>query len=413
MNKIILLTVMMTMGLVTQAQNMEGSWHGNLSVGNQSLGIAFHFNKDDKGQCTGKMDVPKQSALNIPVDVLFLTSDSVSLRIPALNVVYGGKLTKDTIKGIFRQYGMPFALDLLAGDLPKPNRPQEPAEPFDYKTEEVSFTNGMAHATFSGTLTYPVGYTGQQPVPVVLMVTGSGPQDRNEEVFGHKPFLIIADYLAKQGIASLRYDDRGVGKSTGQRAEATSKDFADDAKAGLDWLKNSGKFGKIGVLGHSEGGLIAFMLGAENATDFIVCMAAPGIKGDSLLAEQQNAILRSYGQAASRTVEQVRQQTAAQPKNVWLNYFLDYDPALIIPEIRIPVLALNGNRDMQVIAASNLTAIRKLLAKGNKKNLIKEYPDLNHLFQHCRENTALEYYHIEETCSPEVLQDIATWINDL
>lgn len=412
MKKIFLFIMMLTASYVSQAQNIQGSWHGELNAAPQKLALIFHFDKDKDGKDMAKLDVPAQSAMGIPVAIRYLSKDSVSLQVPAINLAYTGKLTGNAITGTFSQNGMSLPLDLTPGETARPHRPQEPKAPFAYQTEEVSFANDKANAVFSGTLTYPAGYTEGQRVPVVLMVTGSGAQNRDEEVFGHKPFWVIADYLARNGIASLRYDDRGTGKSTGNRT-GTSKDFAEDAKAGIKWLKENKHFGKVGVLGHSEGGMIAFMLGADNAVDFLVSMAGAGIKGDSLLAEQQNAQLRLYGQPANRTVKQIRAEMDTRPKNLWLDYFMDYDPASDIARTTVPVMAVNGSNDVQVIASSNLNAIRKLLANGNKKNLIKEYPGLNHLFQHCQPATALDYYRIEETCSTEVLQDIADWINGL
>lgn len=412
MKRIFLFIIILMTPYVSRAQNIQGSWHGELDLVSQKLALVFHFDKDKSGKDLVKLDIPAQSAIGIPVAIQYFSKDSVSLQVPVVNLAYTGKLTGNVIKGTFAQNGMSLPLDLTPGGQVLPDRPQEPKAPFPYQTEEVSFTNDKANAVFSGTLTYPVGYVEGQRVPAVLMVTGSGAQNRDEEVFGHKPFGVIADYLARNGIASLRYDDRGTGKSTGTRA-GTSKDFADDAKAGIDWLKGNKGFDKVGVLGHSEGGMIAFMLGADNAVDFLVSMAGAGIKGDTLLAEQQNAQLRLYGQPANRTVNQVRAEIKAQPKNIWLNYFVDYDPASDIARVTVPVMAINGSNDVQVIASTNLNAIRKLLANGNKKNLIKEYPGLNHLFQHCQPATALDYYRIEETCSTEVLRDIANWINGL
>lgn len=398
---------------ISYAQEINGIWHGNLNFNGQKLGLIFHLCKDENGKPSGKMDIPQQGVIDMPINLSLLTQDSISLYLPAIGMSYNGKLIQDKIKGVFKQNGVSIPMNLEQGNIDKPNRPQEPFPPFDYQTEEVSFTNSNAKAVFSGTLTYPIGYSKEKRIPVVLMVTGSGPQDRNEEVFEHRPFMVIADYLAKNGIASLRYDDRGVSKSTGKRTGCTSKDYAADADCGLQWLKDSGKFGKIGVLGHSEGGLIAFMLGAESKVDFIISMAGPGIKGDTLLAEQQNAALRLYGQPTNRTVESVRAEVSMKPKDSWLNYFINYDPTYTISQIKIPVMAINGSNDMQVISASNLNAIKKILINKNKKNLFKEYVGLNHLFQHCQRSNSLDYYNIEETCSEEVLQDIVDWIKNL
>ena len=300
-------------------------------------------------------------------------------------------------------------------------RPQTPQTPYPYETEEVTFTNEKDGATLAGTLTYPVGYDKESGKPVggnmksltvVLFVSGSGQQNRDEELFNHKPFLVIADYLARHGIASLRYDDRATGSSKGGEVKnATSEDFMRDAEAGLNYLRNQKKFKKIGVLGHSEGGLIAFMLGARKKTDFIVSLAGPGVKGDTLLAAQTNRIMELSGMSATMTAEQYRQQKEVQ-ETPWLQWFINYDPSDNIRNSRCPVFALNGDRDCQVLSSQNLPPIQRLLPKS-KKNLIKEYPGLNHLFQHCTTGLPTEYGQIEETISQEVLQDIVQWIQGL
>jgi len=281
-------------------------------------------------------------------------------------------------------------------------------------TEEVTFSNAADDATLSGTLTWPVGYTAQsKPKPsVVLLVTGSGQQDRDEALFGHAPFHVIADYLARHGIATLRYDDRGTGASVGGDVEhAPTADFMRDAAAGLAYLRGRKAFGLVGCLGHSEGGTIAFMLGARKETDFIVTLASPGVKGDTLLAAQVNRLLSLSGQPATMTAVQYRQQPAVQ-NQPWLRWFVDYDPSADIRKTRCPVFALNGDRDCQVISSLNLTAIRQQLRPSGKSQ-VKEYPALNHLFQHCTTGLPSEYGQIEETIAPEVLSDIATWIGCL
>ena len=409
MKRTFLFALLMSAASVSYSQMINGTWKGLLTAANQKLEIVFHFHHEEGGKQSCKMDVPEQSAVGIPVNLQILTEDSVSLSVAAINMTYNGKLIDGAIKGKFNQFGMSFPLELRPGDVNKPNRPQEPTVTYIYGTEEVTFSNVNANAKLSGTLTYPVGYNPNKKVPVVLMVTGSGSQNRDEEVFGHKPFLVIADYLAKCGIASLRYDDRGTGKSVGgDVTSATSEDFAEDADCGLQWLRKSGKFGKIGVLGHSEGGMIAFMLAADKKPDFIVSMAGPGIKGDTLLAEQQNALL-----PANVSVNTIRKEMSVQPKKPWLEFFMDYNPENDLKKITIPVMAINGSNDAQVISESNLGNIRRLLNDKNPKNLIKEYPGLNHLFQHCKPEEAVDYYKIEETCSEEVLNDIADWINNL
>ena len=297
-----------------------------------------------------------------------------------------------------------------------------------------AFKNDAAHATLAGTLTLPADFEAQKSRPVVLMVTGSGLQNRDEEIFDHKPFAVIADYLARHGIASLRYDDRGFGQSTGEVANATTADFADDAEAGIRLLrtmnfseKNGRKtrekplFSKVGILGHSEGGSVAFMLGAKQAVDFIVALAAPGIKGDTLLVEQTNALLELSGQPAKMRLTMAMQET-----NPWYEFFAEYNPAADIAATRCPVFALNGSLDKQVLPESNLNAIYNLQlttynSKPNNQHptintqhpTIKLYPGLNHLFQHAKTGATTEYNSIEETISEEVLHDITEWIGGL
>lgn len=282
------------------------------------------------------------------------------------------------------------------------NRPQTPQPPFPYQTEEVSFTNDEAGATFAGTLTLPA-----DAKCVLLMVTGSGQQNRDEEILDHKPFAVIADQLARHGIATLRYDDRGFGQSSGgDLLNATSRDFADDAAAGIRWLRQSGRFPKVGILGHSEGGEIAFMLGAEGMVDFIVSLAGPGVSGDSILLEQNRALFGEL--VAGLTIDDIRNNPQIQ-QVPWYRYFINYDPQQDLARITCPVMALNGEKDCQVPAAMNLNAIRRNLP-ANGHHLFKSYPDLNHLFQHCETGLPDEYQNIEETFSEEVLNDISIWL---
>ena len=413
MKQLIITILMITAVGAAHAQEITGSWKGNLDAGPQQLEMVFNFSKtaDGNNQCT--IDVPAQGAQGIPAQLLLLSADSVSLQVPAIGMSYTGKLTNQTISGTFRQGPVTLPFELKPGKTTAPARPQEPKQPYPYATEEVTFSNPAANATLAGTLTFPVGYKAGKRVPVVLMVTGSGPQTRTEGVFSHKPFLVLADYLARNGIASLCYDDRGVGKSTGTFKGTTSQGFADDAKAGLNYLRQRRQFGPVGVLGHSEGGLIAFMLGAERAADFIVSMAGPGIKGDTLLAEQTNANLQLYGMPATQSVQNLRSELASKPQDAWMNYFIDCDPAVYIRRVSIPLMAVNGSKDRQVLPASNLEAIRQLQQNGHKLNLIKLYPGLNHLFQHCTTGGPDEYYKIEETMAVEVMADIAAWVNEI
>ena len=388
-----------------------GSWSGKLNVGPVSLTLVLHLEQAD-GYVVATLDSPDQGAKGIPALKEFLSDDSVAVKVESIGMTYRARLRDGKLDGTFLQNGFSTKLVLTKGEVGEAKRPQTPKAPFPYETEEVTFRNEKDGATLAGTLTWPVGYDQKQKLKVVLLVSGSGLQNRDEKLFNHKPFLVIADYLARQGIATLRYDDRATGKSVGgEVTNATTADFARDAAAGLEYLRDRKAFCKVGLLGHSEGGLIAFMLAAQKKTDFIVSLAGPGVKGDTLLAAQGNRILTLSGQPANLTVEKYRQQDAVQ-QNPWIRWFIDYDPSANIRQTRCPVFALNGDRDCQVIASQNLEAIRHLLPSSNK-NLTKEYPGLNHLFQHCTTGLSTEYGQIEETISPEVLGDIAQWINGL
>ena len=391
-------------------QQISGPWTGQLDLGAQKLTIVLHFDKDASGKDVCTMDSPDQSAKGIPATLNFISADSVNIVVPSIGMTYAGKLNEGELKGSFSQMGMKLPLDMKPGKV-KHNRPQHPVEPYPYQTKEITFQNEAANAWFAGTLVYPEGYKEGDKVPVLIMVTGSGAENRDEEVFDHKPFLVIADYLARHGVASLRFDDRGVGKSTGSMEGATTKDFADDVLAGIEMLRGLKQFSKVGVLGHSEGGSVAFMLGAKQKVDFIISMAGVGAKGDTALTAQANRTYELMGVPMQVNVAQYRAQVA-QLNSPWLNYFLDYDPIPDIQGTRCPVLAINGDKDVQVVSSLNLKGIEKALLK-NKKNLVKEYPGLNHLFQHCTTGLPTEYAGIEETISEEVLGDIATWINGL
>ena len=416
MKKTIISLLLILVALTGKAQvnattALEGSWTGKLNVGAMSLTIVFHL-EQAKGFVKVTMDSPDQSVKGIPCTKDYLSDDSLAVKVDMIKAAFQARLRDGRLDGIFSQAGMSLPLTLERGE-EKLLRPQTPIQPYPYLTEEVTFTNVTDGATLAGTLTYPVGYEKMKKrrVPVVLMISGSGQQDRDEQLFDHRPFLVIADYLARHGIASLRYDDRATGASTGgELKNATSEDFMRDASAGLDFLRSQKKFGRVGCLGHSEGGLIAFMLGAQRKTDFIVSLAGPCVKGDTLLALQSNRIMQLSGMPAIMTAAKVRQQQVLNPIP-WMQWFVNYDPTENIRNTRCPVFALNGSNDCQVIAAQNLTAIQSLLPPS-KNSLFKEYLSLNHLFQHSQTGLPTEYRAIEETISTEVLDDISQWINN-
>ena len=389
-----------------------GSWSGKLKFGPMSLTLVLHLEQAD-GYVTATFDSPDQGEKGIPAMKEFLDDDSLALSVEPLYMTYRAKLKEGKLEGTFTQRGKSLPL-VMARGVPELKRPQQPHPPYPYKTQEVTFKNKEDGAKLAGTLTWPVksGHDKHWKPTVVLLVSGSGQQNRDEELLGHAPFLVLADYLARQGIATLRYDDRATAASVGgEVANATTEDFMRDAAAGLAFLRKKNKFGKIGCLGHSEGGAIAFMLAARGQTDFIISLAGPGVKGDTLLVAQSNRILEGSGEPASLTTEQYR-KNISNMQIPWLQWFINYDPSDDIRQSHCPVFVLNGDLDCQVISSLNLPAIRRLLP-SSPQNLVKEYPGLNHLFQHCTTGLPDEYGRIEETLSPEVLQDIAQWIHSL
>lgn len=451
-----LLVVIVIASVVCNAQDAitTDSWIGEIAVGTRNLNICFCIKTQHDGKQICTMDVPDQGAKNIPVALLKNDPDSLNLSIALLRATYKGKkVSAESIIGVFTQNGMSFPLNLKPGSF-ELSRPQTPVGPFAYITEEVFFRNDAEDAQLAGTLTYPINFESYADgsVPVVLMVTGSGSQDRNEEVFGHKPFLVIADFLAMNGIASLRYDDRGVGKSTGPTVGTTTENNLADAEAGISYLRGLKKFGKVGVLGHSEGGTIAFMMGANNSVDFLISLAGGAANGIDVIVGQNEVTMQQQGvpqkvindyatalrivykdrigrveiDDKTRYIEDLCQTNSLTlPENFkanlvkcityggeWLTWFLGYDPKDAISKISCPVMALNGDMDLQVLSKDNLTVIKENLPT-NDLNLIKEYKSHNHLFQHCTLATALNYGAIEETISEEVLNDMVNWINKI
>ena len=437
--------------LSTYAQDLVGTWSGLLNVGAAKLTLVLNITKGEDGKLACTLDSPDQGAKGIPGKIEQGKDGKITVSVPSISAAYEFTLSGDKLSGTFTQGFSSLPLEMKRGGVER-DRPQTPKRPYPYATEEVTFNSADGKATLSGTLTLPVGFDNKAKgsVPVVVMVSGSGLQDRDETLFGHKPFLVLADYLARNGIASLRYDDRGFGKSKGEAASATTHDFMEDAEGGVTFLRKGARFGKVGVLGHSEGGLIAFMLAAQGKADFVVCLAGPGVRGDSVIIDQNRTLVgsmglpRAYvenlcsavreatayvvsggkaneaGQAVKKILakypslpaEQTEKQLGALMSNPWMGFFLKYDPTSDISNTKCPVMALNGSKDMQVGASVNLGAIRRLLPK-NKSNVVKEYTGLNHLFQHCTMGFVTEYGQIAETMSPEVLKDVAEWINTL
>jgi len=440
------------------AGRFVGEWVGALATPAAKLRLGLTVARDSSsGGLTGVMTSLDQGNAKIPA-TLALHGDTLVVSMPAAQATYTAVFdaAKDSLRGTFTQ-GASLPLDMGRASAPTaPVRPQEPKPPFPYSSREVT-VESVPGVRLAGTILMPAG---AGPFPAVVMVTGSGPQNRNEELLGHKPFLVITDYLARHGIASLRYDDRGVAGSTGNFASSTSADFANDAQAAVAFLRKQPGIapGHVGIIGHSEGGLIAPIVAARDTNvAFIVLLAGPGLPGDSILLLQAELIAKANGapqamidtslavnarlyaavkgasdsadavarvnavadrMAASLPVAQQAQartqlQTVkAQVLAPWMQYFLKYDPRTALRQVRVPVLALGGSLDLQVPPKQDLAAIDTALARaGNRDHEVKELPGLNHLFQPAKTGSPNEYATIDETFSPTALQIVADWIN--
>jgi pimeloyl-ACP methyl ester carboxylesterase len=440
------LATLLLIAAAAQAGALDGTWQGALETGRGTLRLQFNIKSNDKGELSGTLDSLDQGANGIPLSAVGLKGSSVTLELNVVGGKYEGELSKDgqEISGTWTQ-GKPLPLVLKRGDKPAVRlRPQEPAKPYPYREEEVSYENPKAAGVrLAGTLTLP--RDGKRPYPAVLLISGSGPQDRDEAILGHKPFLVLADYLTRRGIAVLRVDDRGTGKSTGKFSTATTEDFATDVEAGVGFLKSRAdiKKTKIGLIGHSEGGIIAPIVAARSKDiAYIVMMAGLGVGGEALLlaqgeglggaktAEYQRkayAVVRTEKdpQAARARLNALLDETAAPDKlpeamkrqsiemimSDWFKGLLAYDPAPVLRNVKCPVLAINGGKDVQVNARANLAGIRESLAEGRNRDVtIVQFPNLNHLFQTAETGSISEYGRIEETVAPVALQTIGDWV---
>ena len=431
--------------MAVNSQSITGSWSGDLLVQNMKLPLVLHI--EQKGDSlTSTMDSPAQGAKGIVVNKTLFTNNELRIEITAIGASYKGKLDGDSIIGIFTQMGATLPLTLKKGvaEVKSPNRPQMPKPPFNYNIEELSFTNHAEGNTLAGTLTTTKN---KKQFPVVVLITGSGAQDRDETLFGHKPFWVIADHLTKNGIGVLRLDDRGVGGSSNGKDGATSADFATDIDAAVNFLRKKG-YKNIGLIGHSEGGMIALMVANKNKNvKFIVSMAGPGIPIDELMIGQLKAtsksmnvpeaaaninlqvvqkaysIMKSYKgnelqkdlydslQKAFPLVQSMNKAVSDQVSTPWFSYFLKQNPQQNIRLLKIPVLALNGSKDVQVLSKENLAGWKVSLEKaGNKNFKTVEMEGLNHLFQEAETGSPSEYGQIEQTISPKVLDLVTNWI---
>lgn len=430
--------------------DVDGTWLGTLDTGAMKLRVVFHIVNTEDG-LIATMDSLDQGMKDLPATSVTRTGNTLKIEVKSLNGIFEGKIAADlsAIDGTWSQNGSTFPLMLKRtkdqADV-EIKHPQVPVRPYPYREEEGTYDNKAQNVTLAATLTIPPG---KGPFPGVLLITGSGPQDRDETLLGHKPFLILSDYLTRHGIVVLRADDRGMGKSTGVFSKATTADFATDIEAGVAYLKTRVEVSpqKIGLIGHSEGGVIAPMVAARDKdVAYIVMMAGTGVPGDQVLPAQAEAIQVANGakpeEAAKNAakerevlalVESQRDQAVldkelrekmkgevpdaqigmqiSQITSVWMRYFLTYDPATALRKVTCPVLAINGSLDKQVLPDQNLPAIRKALEQaGNKHFEIDELPGVNHLFQTAKTGSPAEYAQIEETMSPVALEKISDWI---
>ncbi|MCL1972543.1 MAG: alpha/beta fold hydrolase [Endomicrobia bacterium] len=443
------------------AADIIGQWHGVLKEHGVYLKVILNIAKSAGGyEYAATFDSPRQNAKGIPVTSFIFEGNSLKFRIIELGIEYRGSLEEDgIIKGIFEQNGLAFTVNFSREEI---KRPQEPSKPYPYIEKEVRFENKAAGITLSGTLTIPRG-SKKQSFPAVVLISGSGPNNRDEEVFGHKPFLVIADYLTRNGIAVLRYDKRGTGRSSGTVKGSTTEDFAADAAAAVEYLKTRKEIdaNNIGLIGHSEGAAIAAMIAAkQKRIMFIVLLAGQGLPGKEIILKQKKMIgkvSKVKKKELKREIETTKNvinivgmaNTGRQrgellqylgkrydgfthkevPKGVgkpdfmrsyistymdpWMRYFLSYNPADDLKEVKCPVLALGGSKDLQVSAKDNLQAIKEVLEKsGNPDVTVKMYHGLNHMFQECKTGLPSEYPFIDQTFSPNVLSDILEWIKE-
>lgn len=434
--------------------SFSGTWQGDLDLGNGlKMPLVFHFSQTADAY-TGTLDSPTQNATGIAIDTITISLDGklkATMSKLAAELEVSVNMTNNTLSGTFTQRSFPMQIELQAVDsYIAPNRPQEPKPPFAYTTEEVSFSSG--NHTICGTLTRPKG---DKKLPCVVLLHGSGPHDRDESIFGHKPFLLLTDYLTNRGFAVLRYDKRGCHKSTGDYKSSTSKDFADDGIAAVKYLRTRQDIDAslIGLIGHSEGGVLAPMVAnaLPDNVKYIVLLAGNALSGEEILLGQVGALSGNQTDKTTKQIELARRSyeiVKAEPDNEkaiqkimemreslkaddakdphgaaklkaglealtspWYRYFISYDPSIELSKTHCAVLALVGDRDIQVRADENLAVIERCLkAAGNQHFKTQKLPELNHLLQTCTTGMPDEYSKIEETISPQVLQIVGDWL---
>jgi uncharacterized protein len=432
--------------------DLSGTWLGTLQVPPIPLRFVLNVERAEDGSWTGTADSPDQSAFGLPITSIVVSGNDVVVRLDAAGLEFSGQLSADgqRLVGAVEQGGssLPLTLERQAGPLDY-RRPQDPVPPFPYDTMDVTFESEAPGVTLAGTLSWPEG---PGPFATVVLITGSGPQNRNEELQNHRPFLVLSDALARANVAVLRYDDRGVGESTGDFASATTLDFADDARGAIRYLRSQTTFpvASVGLVGHSEGGLIAPLVADGNAeVSFLVLLAGPSVDGATIILAQARALAAADGASAAELDAVEAQQRAilacledpeaalagvdaclrealagltepelsqvlAELESPWRRWFVAYDPGPVLRRTRVPVLALNGSLDLQVPASVNVPVMEAAFEEaGNEQASVFELMGLNHLFQHAVTGSPSEYGLITETMAPEVLTQIAGWIGSL
>lgn len=427
-----------------QQAPIAGDWSGVIEAPGAQLKVVLHV-KAEAGKLSATLDSLTQGAMGLPIDEIVLENGVLRFQMSRLGASFEGTLAADgsSIEGKFAQSGLAMPMKLTRGGVQALLRPQEPKPPFPYRAEDVTFENKDGGFSLAGTLTLPQG---KGPFPAAILITGSGPQDRDESIMGHKPFAVLADHLTRNGVAVLRYDDRGFGKSGGKFLPATTKDFASDAWAAFEYLRSRPEIAaaRIGLIGHSEGGLVAPMVASEKpGVAFVVLLAGPGVTGEQVMLAQGPAVMRAMGAppaaveansamqqkifaalredpeplTASKKLSEILPpgpQSDAQIRQLtgpWMQFFRTYDPVPALRKVKCPVLVMNGELDLQVLPDQNLPPIEAALkAGGNADFRIERLKGLNHLFQTARTGAPAEYAQIEETMSPAALQLISGWV---
>ncbi|NBL65067.1 alpha/beta hydrolase [Flavobacterium sp. NST-5] len=443
--------------ITANAQGFKGKWSGLLNVNGMPLRLQFTIDEFD-GHYSAQMASVDQNIYGIPVSIQVVDSLNLILDVDEMGINYQGRRHNDKINGTFRQGNLKVEMNLssIKNNSSSIERFQTPAPPYHYHTEEVVFFNTSANIRLAGTLTLPKK---KGKFPIAILISGSGPQNRDQEVFGHKPFFVIADYLTSRGIGVLRFDDRGVAGSEGIFSQSTISDFANDVESAIFYLRSRAdiKKNKIGLIGHSEGAVMGQMVAAKDKKiQFLAMLAGFGLPGQAILLKQQETIAQSLGVPQAEIIESIDlnrklfnaikhgseddalkhelfalienyykthplpnlpaavskdaflKQQVERITTPWMLEFIKLDPATYLKKINCSVLALNGEKDVQIETHDNVEAIGKVLLKSNIESKI--YSDLNHLLQTCKTGMMDEYATLEETISPKVLMDLNQWI---